>query len=55
MRALTDDDFPVEARAYAVHRRTEQMPICVCSDMEMAAEIAMRLSRDNQVHPEKPS
>lgn len=50
MRPLTDDDFPVAANGYHVYRRTESSPICTCAHMDMAAEIAKRLNRDNQVH-----
>lgn len=52
MRPFTEDDFPVEAAGHNVYRRTESGPICTCSDMEMAAEIAKRLNRDNQVYPD---
>lgn len=51
MRPLTDDDFPVVAQGHNVYRRTESGPICTCSHMDMAAEIAKRLNRDNQVYP----
>lgn len=52
MRPFTDDDFPIIAQGYNVYRHTESGPICTCSHMDMAAEIAKRLNRDNQVYPE---
>lgn len=55
MRPLTDDDFPVVANGHGVYRRTESSPICTCVYVDMAAEIAKRLNRDNQVYPDAPT
>jgi hypothetical protein len=52
MTPFTEDDFPVVARGNEVYRRMESGPICTCADMDMAAEIAKRLNRDNQCYPE---
>ena len=53
MNPFTDDDFPILAQGHNVYRRTESSPICTCTYMGMAAEIAKRLNRDNQVYPEE--
>lgn len=52
MTPFTEDDFPVVAAGHNVYRRNESSPICTCTDMAMAVEIAKRLNRDNQVYPE---
>jgi hypothetical protein len=52
IRPLTDNDFPIIAQGHNVYRRTESSPICTCADQGMAAEIAKRLNRDNQVYPD---
>lgn len=52
MMRFTEEDFPIMAAGHNVYRRSESSPICTCSDQEMAAAIAMRLNRDNQVYPE---
>lgn len=52
MKPLTDDDFPVSAIDWKVYRRTDHIPICDCADSEIATEIAKRLNRDNQRHPD---
>lgn len=44
MKPLTNADFPITAQGYNVYRRTESGPICTCSHMDMAAEIAKRLN-----------
>lgn len=49
MRPFTDDDFPLVASGHNVYRRTESSPICTCPEQEMAAELARRLNRENQV------
>lgn len=55
MRPFTEDDFPIVANGHNVYRRNESSPICTCNEQEMAAEIAKRLNRDNQVYPEPES
>lgn len=51
MMRFTDEDFPVAAIHKLVHRRGGPV-VCLCDSPEMAAEIAKRLNRDNQVYPE---
>lgn len=46
MTPFTEEDFPILARGYNVYRRTESSPICTCSHMDMANEIALRLNRE---------
>lgn len=48
MMPFTEDDFPIVAQGYNVYRGTESSPICTCTHMEMAQEIALRMNRDNQ-------
>lgn len=52
MKPFRDSDFPVKAIGHNVYRRGESGPICTCAEQEMAAEIAKRLNRDNQVYPD---
>ena len=49
---VSDEDFPVYAHKRWVYRRTSEVPMLECYTDRMAAEIARRLNRDNQVHPE---
>lgn len=55
MRPFTDEDFPATAVGSRVYRRLDSSPICIAADDEMAAEIAKRMNRDNQVYPENPA
>jgi len=53
MRPFVERDFPIVSLGIDVYRKTESSPIAVCSTPEMARAIALRLNRDNQVHPEE--
>lgn len=52
MRPFTEADFPLTAIGNRVYRRLDSSPICTAIDDAMAAEIALRMNRDNQVYPE---
>lgn len=52
-RPLTDDDFPLVAIGPHVYRKTESSPLFHTNDMQMAADLAMRLNRDNQCYPDQ--
>lgn len=49
---LIDDDFPLNAVGNHVYAITRSSPIVTAVSDEMAAEIALRLNRDNQSYPD---
>lgn len=53
MRPFAEADFPIIAVGNRVYRKSDSSPICVCVSDEMAAEVAKRMNRDNQAHPER--
>lgn len=51
---LTDDDFPLIAVGNLIYAVTRSSPIAIAVNDDMAAEIALRLNRDNQCYPSEP-
>jgi len=49
---LKPDDFPLTALGNAVYRRTMSSPLATFSDEALAADVALRLNRDDQVYGE---
>ncbi|MDM9643895.1 hypothetical protein [Rhizobium sp. S163] len=47
MQPLTYADFPIYSIGALVYRRTESSPFLTASSDAVAADIAMRLNRDN--------
>lgn len=48
---LQSDDFPLMAIGNRIYARRQSSPILTATDDDMAAEIAMRLNRDDQCFP----
>ena len=49
---LKPEDFPLTAIGNAVYRRTLSSPLATFADEALAADVALRLNRDDQAYGE---